>query len=297
MRALSFVALIATLLPAGIAAAEPIFTENFENGTTSWTAVDGNPIAVGSDTSTCSTSYQHETIDYGGGRVVSNAFPVVSGSDYCVSVWVRATTDATPFLGVRSFDADGNYSGDHWLIGADGFDNGYGGSAVVVASDGAWHWYAANVTLDAASASLQVMDELYLVDSGSADFDDIAVTAGPCTAAYAGADQHQVCGNDFPVCSADGSCQPMPSTGGGSSTPDMGPSSPGVSFPGATSGVSASTPVAAEGSPAGGGAVTTTTMSSGGGGCSMGGSEGERSFGIMLLAFVGVMLAGRRRRA
>jgi len=47
------------------------------------------------------------------------------------------------------------------------------------------------VTLDPSITSIQATFEL---GSGtSADFDDIAIVAGPCADAYAGVDQHQVC--------------------------------------------------------------------------------------------------------
>lgn len=291
MRSLRIIPLLASLFVARAATAQTVFSEDFENGTAQWSAYDG-PIVVATDTATCSTSYQHETVSYSGGRVVSSVVPVTGGATYCFSAWMRASSDATPYLGVETYDSDGNWQAGHWLIG-DNDLNGFGGHSVVVTSDDMWHWYAAEVTLDASTGSIDLLTEMYTPTSGYGDFDDIAVTAGPCAMAYAGADQHQVCGNDAPMCSADGSCQALPPP----APVDMGSSSPGVSFPGVTSGVSPSTPVAAEGSPAGGGAVTTTTMSSGGGGCSMGGSEGERSFGIMMLAFLGVMIAGRRRRA
>lgn len=292
MRSLRIIPLLASLFVARAATAQTVFSENFENGTAQWSTY-GGPVVVATDTATCSTSYQHETDSFSGGRVFSSMVPVTGGATYCFSAWMRASSDATPFLGLETYDANGSWQVGHWLIGNTD-DNGFGAMGVAVTSDDMWHWYAAEVTLDASSAFIDLMNEMYTPTSGYADFDDIAVTAGPCATAYAGANQHQVCGNDMPVCSADGSCQALPP----SPTPDMGSSPPSVSFPGATSGVSPSTPVAAEGAPAGGGAVTTTTMSSGGGGCSMSGSEGDRAFGITMLAFAAVMLlAIRRRRA
>jgi MYXO-CTERM domain-containing protein len=165
---------------------------------------------------------------------------------------------------------------------------------VVINADGAWHWYAASVTLDPSTTQIQVGFELG--SGSSADFDDIAVTAGPCANAYAGADQHQTCSGDTPVCSADGSCQaatpPGDMGGGPSSTPDMG-GAPASSFPGGNTAFTPSTSVSAEGTPSGTGPVRAGDA----GGCSVGGTESERSFAVMLLAFVAVLLAGRRRRA
>jgi hypothetical protein len=156
------------------------------------------------------------------------------------------------------------------------------------------------------TASVVLADELWQ-SSGYADFDDISLSLGPCDATYAGADQHQTCSGDTPVCSADGSCQAVPppppaDMSGGSPTPDMGatPSTPGTvsTFPGANqtltgpTGTNPTMPTAATDPTT---PPTASTKSSAG--CSIGGSEGERSFAVMLLAFVAVMIAGRRRRA
>ncbi|MCU1276939.1 MAG: hypothetical protein JWM53_485 [bacterium] len=300
MRPVKHLAILASLFSsAAVAQAEPLFFESFENGNGAWHAADDNEIVITSDTETCSTKYQHETVPCStGGRVLSNfRASVTGGGQYCVSAWVRASSDSLPMIGVEPFDIDGNSAGDQWLVGST-----YYGAQVDVVADDTWHWYAANLTVDATAATLGVKDMMF-TGSGYADFDDIAITAGPCAEIYTGADQHQVCSGDAPVCSADGSCQavaPPPSDmgGGPSSTPDMGSSggsSGGSStFPGSNQALNpppASTPVAAEGMPSGAGAVTAS------GGCSMGGSEGERSFGLMLLAAVAVMFAGRRRRA
>lgn len=74
MRALKSLALIATLTSAGAASAQPVFREDFENGTSRWVDVDSNGIAVSSDSGgACSTNYQHETIPAEGGRVFLSA--------------------------------------------------------------------------------------------------------------------------------------------------------------------------------------------------------------------------------
>jgi MYXO-CTERM domain-containing protein len=296
MRSVKLVAILGSLVSAAVAQADPLFSESFENGSANWLADDGNPVGItADDTTACSTSFQHETAATAGRSIATAAMSVAAG-DYCLSAWVRASSDASPFVGLATADADANLLGYRWLIGSAGFDDGSGDQIARVTGDEAWHWYAASVTLDASVASLSVVDEI-LGSAGYADFDDIQLSAGPCEPGYAGADQHQVCVADA-VCTASGACQsstpPGDMGGGPSSTPDMGgTSSP---FPAGNQVFTPSTPpVAAEGTPSGSGAVNATA--GGGGGCSMGGQQGQRSAGIMMLAFAVVLFVARRRRA
>lgn len=290
MRSVKTAAILASLFSAAVAQADPIFSESFETGAAAWSAGDGNALTITTeDTTACSTSFQHEPT---GGRLVytNDAFATTGGDTYCLSAWVRATGDAQPFLGVFSLDDAGTGYGYRWLIGNDGFDNGFGDTVTAVTADGAWHWYAAAVALDPATTMTSVLEQLIGSD-GSADFDAIRLTAGPCATAYAGADQHQVCASDA-VCTASGACETMTPPGdmGGTSTgPVASSTGNNTTFTPPTS-----TPVAAEGTPSNTGAVTTTAA--GGGGCSMSGTE-SGSFGVMMLAFAAVLLVARRRRA
>ena len=90
--------------------------------------------------------FQRETISAQGGRVFTAAgISVNSGATYCLTAWIRGTTDAIPFLGIQVSDAAGNLTGpEHWLIGLDGYTTGYPNNDVVttVTSDGNWAWYA-----------------------------------------------------------------------------------------------------------------------------------------------------------
>jgi hypothetical protein len=281
MRSVKSLAILTTIFTAAVAQADPLFFESFENGNGDWYAADGGDVTIASDADSCSTNYDHETVPFSGGRLLGTSFAVTGGSEYCVSAFVRAAVGSTAYLGY-GYDANDGSSGGDWLMG-----DGY----AAINADGGWHWYAAGVTAPVA-AEMYLMLEL---GSGtSADFDDITVTAGPCAAAYAGADQHQTCSGDAPVCSADGSCQPATTPGdmggGSSSSPDMGGVAPGnhtTIVPTQSSGV------AAEGTPSNSGPVTAV---GGGGGCSMTGSQNERSCGVFLFAFVAVMIAAVRRR-
>jgi MYXO-CTERM domain-containing protein len=293
MRSVKSIAILVSLFSAAAAQAEPLFFESFEDGNGRWQATDGNAIAIASgDDGVCSSSYQHETIPHSGARVMTDsAIAVTGGADYCVSAWVRASSDSMPFLGLQPLDADGNAAADVWLIGDTSL-----GAEVQTTSDDVWHWYAAPVTLDVTTTKVNLQDMMF-TGSGYADFDDIAIAAGPCPTAYAGVDQHATCSSDAPVCGSDGACSPVVTPpgdmgGGPSSTPDMG-GAVSSNFPGGNTTLTPATPVAAEGTPLGTGAVTSEA---GEYGCSMGGREGQRSFGLMMLAFVVVMLAGRRRR-
>ncbi len=205
MRRITAFAFALTCFTAAAASADPLFREDFESGTSRWWTIDTGPIAVVSDSgASCTTQYQHETAPAQGGRVfLSNTIPVTAG-DYCVSAWIRANSDGMPFIGVSRYDAQQNAIANNWIIGQAGYDNGLGGTAVAVTTDGAWHWYAAQLTLDATTASIGLMDEL--TTGGYADFDDIQVTAGACPARYVGPDQHMTCGGSTPFCTANGAC-------------------------------------------------------------------------------------------
>jgi hypothetical protein len=196
------------MLSAGAASADPIFSEDFENGTAQWTAVDGQPIDIASDDATCSTHYQHETIATVGGRLGTSPVSLISmtgGLDYCLSMFIRSSEGTIPFAAIETYDWDGNQMGEHWLIGEAGYDNSFNGTAVPVQSDGTWRWYAAPFTLQAMAHSVRIKYELYEAGAaGFADFDDIRLTEGPCPSQYGGVDQHQSCGGAY--CSADGSC-------------------------------------------------------------------------------------------
>jgi MYXO-CTERM domain-containing protein len=285
MRSVKSAAILGSLLSAAVAQASPLFFESFENGNGAWHAADDNGIEiVSADSAACSTSYEHETVVYSRGRVLTNdPIPASGGNAYCLSAFVRASSDALAYLGVQQAPAGGPMDDGHWLTGPPGYENGYGDTITTIVGDDAWHWYSASITLYPETVSVGIAFQL--AGSGYADFDDVALSGGPCEPAYVGADQHQVCVADA-MCSADGACH--------STTPpaDMG-GAISSNFPGGNTTLTPATPVAAEGTPLGTGPVTSEA---GEYGCSMGGREGQRSFGLMMLAFVVVMLAGRRRR-
>jgi hypothetical protein len=175
-----------------------VFTENWESGTGAWRANDGNPIALFSEASACDM-FQRETISAQGGRVFTAAgIAVNSGASYCLTAWIRATTDAIPFLGIQVSDAAGDLTGaEHWLMGLEGYTTGYANNDVVdtVTSDGNWGWYAKAFTMDAGAGDIVIKDENF--SSGSADFDLIQLYAGACPAA-----PPSVCAAPAPSCQA-----------------------------------------------------------------------------------------------
>lgn len=311
MRSVQSFAILASIFAASVAQADPLFSENFENGAGNWSASDGNPVGSVSDEATpCSTTFQHEVAQSPTRYMTANTQTAIATSgSYCLSAWVRASSQSNPFLGFAEYAADGSLIGYRYGIGDATYVDAFGDQIVGVSGDETWHWYAATMAIDAtAVVSIDMFDQI-TGDSGYADFDDITLAAGPCPEAYAGVDQHQVCAGDTPVCTIDGSCQPVAvppaDMGGPSSTPDMsgGPSStpdmgaaPSPTAPGGNVALNPppSTPVAAEGSPAGGGSVTAPSATNGG--CGVAGNESDRSFAVLLIAFVGVMLASIRRR-
>jgi hypothetical protein len=112
-----------------------------------------------------------------GARVSTEHVPV-GGGPYCVTARVRASAGAQPFFGIDAFDVDGKDLGDRWVIGGEGYDDGVGDHTLTATADGAWHAYAATVTLDAETSSIVVAEEL--VGDGDADFEDVRVAAGSC---------------------------------------------------------------------------------------------------------------------
>ncbi|MSP62352.1 MAG: hypothetical protein EXR72_18870 [Myxococcales bacterium] len=184
------------------------FAEGWEAGTVKWHALDNQPIVVATDPDVCSSKYQRETIRYSGGRVFNTlGIPIEGGQPYCLAAWVRGSALAQPFLGLRKSDANGGFSDAHWLIGFKGYPNGYGGMVVPVTSDGQWRWYTAPFTMDNGWSFVVVMSELFVSGApGSADFDDIALWAGPCPNAPTGS-LHAKCALPKPACGDDGLCQ------------------------------------------------------------------------------------------
>ncbi|HLK88947.1 MAG TPA: hypothetical protein VKZ18_03580 [Polyangia bacterium] len=160
-----------------------VFTESWESGTDGWTTHDGSAINLTSDGSACGT-YQEETVAASGGRVFSPVVPVSAGATYCLTAWIRGTTDSIPFLGIQDSDAQGNLGTEHWLIGLTGYNTGYPNDVVTpVVPDGNWAWFAKPFTADAGTSDIVVKDENF--SAGSADFDLIQVFAGACPAAPA----------------------------------------------------------------------------------------------------------------
>jgi hypothetical protein len=160
-----------------------VFSENWESGSGAWRA-NGAPISLASETSACDL-FQHETLSAQGGRVFTVAgIAVNSGASYCLTAWIRGTSDAIPFLGMQVSDAAGDLTGsEHWLMGLGGYTTGYPNNDVVttVATDGNWRWYAKSFTVDAGASDIVLKDENF--GSGSADFDLIQLYAGACPAA------------------------------------------------------------------------------------------------------------------
>jgi MYXO-CTERM domain-containing protein len=190
------------------ASAAQVFYESWENGSSNWRAVDGNPIVLTSDTTDCSSTYQHETILYSAGRVFTNsAIAVTAGQPYCLSAWIRGSANTQPFLGLNiSNNASGSsLSTEHWLIGDSGFNTGYGGTVTPVTSDGNWHWYTYALTMDSGASYVVLKDELFAGGSaGSGDFDDITLWSGACPSTPNGA-AHVTCSGSAAICSA-GQC-------------------------------------------------------------------------------------------
>jgi uncharacterized protein (TIGR03382 family) len=173
---LSLCGFLAVSALAGDALGAPLFSEQWENGSGAWTVVSGGPIDLVTDNALATHTYQHETQVALAGRVRATATLTVTGNTtYCLSAWVRAGGMGCPFLGT-----DTNL-GEHWLIGAVYMD-GYGGQATVVPLDGAWHWSTKQFTTSPNETWLRVKDEMYCNNPGTADFDQIELSAGPCPA-------------------------------------------------------------------------------------------------------------------
>src|SRR5581483_9961211 len=121
-------------------------------------------------------TFQHETIQAGGGRVaLASPLTVAANTQHCLSAWIRGSAGTCPFLGIQISGVE------HWLIGATGYADAYGGSVTPITSDGLWHWYAKSFTTLPAETSLLLKDELWdACGPGSADFDDIELYVGEC---------------------------------------------------------------------------------------------------------------------
>jgi len=174
-----------------------VFTETWESGTGAW-RTNGAPVALASESSACGL-FERETISAQGGRVFTAAgIAVNSGASYCLTAWIRGTSDAIPFMGIQVSDAAGNANGpEHWLMGLEGYTTGYPNNDVVktVTSDGNWSWYAKSFSVDAGAGDIILKNENF--GAGAADFDMIQLYAGVCPAAPA-----SVCAAPVPNCQA-----------------------------------------------------------------------------------------------
>jgi fibronectin type 3 domain-containing protein len=169
----------ASATPSPEACAAPDFSEAWESGSGAWRTADGNPIVLSNEGSACG-SFQRETIPTGGGRVFTTAtIPVTGGAPYCLSGWLRGTSGALPFLGIQLTDAAGTITGqEHWLIGQQGYGDGYGSYVTAVTSTGDWAWYSKAFVLEPGATDLVLKDENFA--NGVADFDGIELRSGAC---------------------------------------------------------------------------------------------------------------------
>ncbi|HSS40077.1 MAG TPA: hypothetical protein VLT58_15020 [Polyangia bacterium] len=175
-----------------------VFAESWESGSSGWHAVDGNPVAIYVEGSACG-QFQRETISFSGGRVVTNAgIAVNAGATYCVTAWIRGTSDAVPFIGAQIADAAGNPIGaEHWLVGLPGYTTGYPNDDTVtpVTADGNWAFYSKTFQMDAGASDIVLKDENF--GNGAADFDMIQLWAGDCPPVPT-----SVCATPVPDCRA-----------------------------------------------------------------------------------------------
>jgi hypothetical protein len=172
-----------------------VFTETWEAGPGAWRTQDSNPVSIYVEGSACG-QFQREAISYSGGRVFTRSgIAVNAGAVYCLTAWIRGTTDAIPFIGMQISDAGGTAIGpEHWLIGMPGYGTGYDNDVVTpVIADGAWAYYSKSFTMDAGTSDVVLKDENF--GSGSADFDAIQLWAGACPAAPAA-----TCAPPTPTC-------------------------------------------------------------------------------------------------
>jgi hypothetical protein len=188
-----------------------VFTETWDSGAGAWRTVDGTPVVVTSDGSVCD-QFQRETLSFAGGHVFTKAgIAVNAGAVYCLTAWIRGSTDASPFLGMQIANADGTVAGsEHWLIGMPGYSTSYPNDDTVapVASTGDWAYYAKSFTIDSGVSDIVLKDENF--GTGAADFDQIQLWAGACPAPPAAG-----CAAPTPA------CQAALCTGGACSSPKL----------------------------------------------------------------------------
>ena len=175
-----------------------VFAETWESGASAWRTVDGNPVALYVEGSACG-QFQREAISFADGRVLTSAsIAVNAGGAYCLTAWIRGTSDAVPFLGMRIADGAGSSTGAaHWLIGLPGYRTGYPNDDTVtpVAPDGNWAFYSKAFRIDAGASDIVLADENF--GNGAADFDTIQLWAGECPPAPT-----SVCAAPVPICRA-----------------------------------------------------------------------------------------------
>ncbi len=188
-------------------AARMLFSENWQSGASAWRTTDAAGITLTTDAAICSSTFQRETVLASGGRAFTvSPIPVVGGTTHCLTAWVRGSAGTQPFIGINLSNAAGALGTEHWLMGASGYPNGYGGAVTAVTTDGVWHWLSASFPLEAGATHLLIKNELFVGGAaGSADFDDIRLYDGACPVGPEGA-AHVACSGTTPACTTDGRC-------------------------------------------------------------------------------------------
>lgn len=200
-------AAVCAVVSAKPSQAARIFAEDWQSGASAWRTTDPGGITLATDAAICSSTFQRETVLASGGRAFTiSPIPVVGGTTHCLTAWVRGSAGTQPFMGINLSNAAGAIGTEHWLMGAAGYPNGYGGAVTTVASDGVWHWLSASFPLEAGTTHLLIKNELFVAGSaGSADFDDIRLYDGACPVGPEGA-AHVACSGTTAACTTDGRC-------------------------------------------------------------------------------------------
>jgi hypothetical protein len=190
--------------------APAVINNDFENGIGTWHSKWGasDPVTLVVDnTAPVGPHVVKVTRLDSGGEYFTNQQPIEGGKTYCFSGRMRWVSGGWPYFGIDT-NGSGPDVGEHWLIGHDGWGDGYGGTVAAIPENAAgWNQYNKTITLGAGITSFDFKVESFSGQSkGGAPevyFDDISLSNGPCVQEVANG---TAC-NDGTACSQTDSCQ------------------------------------------------------------------------------------------
>ena len=199
-----------TCSPSSGCVAPAVISNDFETGIGTWHSKWGpsDPVTVVVDpTAPVGPHVVKVTRLDSGGEYFTDPLAIQGGKTYCFSGRMRWVSGGWPYFGIDAFGS-GPGVGEHWLIGHDGYPDGYGGTVAAIPENASgWNQYNKTITLGAGITSFDFKVESFSGQSKGGPpevyFDDISLSDGACVQEVANG---TAC-SDGSACSQSDTCQ------------------------------------------------------------------------------------------